>query len=288
MERFGTGNPYRDISRDQRRRLTATLLRQVESAEGEERLELLDQVVLVNMCVAHSIALRYRSRGIALEDLEQVANAALVRAVHQFDPGRHGDLLTYAVPTIRGELRHYFRDHGWVVRPPRRVQELQSRVIEERDRIDHDRAVSDVVEPPRPREQEIAEALDVPQEDVVEALTAEGCFTPASLDVQVGGEDSSTLGELLPDPDDSAERRAAEARVMLRPVMRRLPARHRRLLEMRFVQELTQQEIADELGVTQTQVSRLLAKILGDLRRGLGEITAGVQESPGQAPHPRS
>src|SRR3546814_19717663 len=90
---------------------------------------------MVNMCVAKSIASRYRKRGIAQDDLEQVAYAALVRVVHNFDVERRQDLLSYAVPSIRGELRRYFRDHGWTVRPPRRIQALQSRVIELRDQM---------------------------------------------------------------------------------------------------------------------------------------------------------
>ncbi|WP_235736988.1 sigma-70 family RNA polymerase sigma factor [Nocardioides alcanivorans] len=276
MERHGTTNPYEGISRDQRRRLTTGLLAEARHAEGETLRELLDQVVMVNMCVARSIAARYRSRGISQDDLEQVANAALVRAVHNFDGDREGDLLSYAVPSIRGELRRHFRDQGWTVRPPRRIQELQSRVVEERDRRVRDRDSS--------AEADIALALDVPVADVVEALAAEGCFTPTSLDLPVGEDGGATLGELLPDPDNSGDRAAAEARVMLRPVVRRLPERDRKLLKMRFFDELTQQEIADDFGVTQTQVSRLLSRVLADLRRGLGELAPESEPRSGERP----
>lgn len=268
MESIGTlSNPYGDLPKERRRRLTASLLHQASEAAEPERSGLLDQVVLVNMCVARSIASRYRARSIPIEDLEQVANAALVRAVHHFDLDRERDLLSYAVPSIRGELRRHFRDQGWTVRPPRRIQELQSRVIEERDRLSED--------DPTPSAARIAASLGVPESDVDEALAAEGCFTPSSLDANVGSEGGgASLGDLLPDAHDQESKDAAEARVMLQPVVRRLPARDRKLLRMRFFDDLTQQEIAEEIGVTQTQVSRLLGRILADLRRGLGEVTA--------------
>src|SRR3546814_524554 len=249
-----SANPYGDLPRERRQRLTRSLLQRAAQASGDERKELLDQVVMVNMCVAKSIASRYRKRGIAQDDLEQVAYAALVRVVHNFDVERRQDLLSYAVPSIRGELRRYFRDHGWTVRPPRRIQELQSRVIEMRDQM----AAEDGTPSPR----RIAEALDVPEEDVSEALAAEGCFSPTSLDATVGPDGGSSLGDLLPDGDGEAAGQAAEARVMLQPVLRNLPARDRKLLQMRFVDDLTQQEIAERNGVPHNQVSRLLSRIL--------------------------
>lgn len=270
-------NPYRDITRGRRRRLTASLLRRAAEADEPERGELLDEVVLVNLCVAHSIAARYSSRGLAREDLEQVASAALVRAVQHFDLDRERDLLSYAVPSIRGELRRHFRDHGWTVRPPRRIQELQSQVVAERDRISQS-TEGDV----QPTTTEIAARLDVPEADVEEALAAEGCFTPASLDARVGREGDASLGDLLPDQHVEEGEGAAEARVMLQPVVRELPARDRKLLRMRFFDDLTQQEIADEIGVTQTQVSRLLGRILADLRCGVGEVTSLPVEPVGE------
>ncbi|QIX27568.1 sigma-70 family RNA polymerase sigma factor [Nocardioides sp. JQ2195] len=257
--------PSRELPREQRRRLTACLLRQAAQAEDDElRAHLLEEVVLANICVARSIASRYRSRGVASEDLEQVANAALVRAVNQFDGDRASDFLSFAVPSIRGELRRYFRDHGWVVRPPRRVQELQSEVIEERDR-------HQAGERRTPTDAQIAERLGVPEADVTEALRAEGCFTPSSLDAQLSEQGGATVGESLADSHSGEDSDAAEARVMLQPVVRQLSSRDRELLRLRFFEELTQQEIANEFGVTQTQVSRLLSRVLRDLRCSLEE-----------------
>lgn len=256
-------SPLGNFSRDERRSFTAAMLRRAaETSDPVERHAILDDVVLANVGVARSIASRYRSRGIPTEDLEQVANAALVRAVHHFDGELATDFLAYAVPSIRGELRRYFRDSGWMVRPPRRIQELQSRVIEMRDRLRADTGHACT-------HADIARALDVPESDVLEALSAEGCFTPTSLDLPVREGSSSTLGDLLRDPQDADGATAAEARAMLSPVVRQLSARDRSLLRLRYFDERTQQEIADEFGVTQTQVSRLLSRILRELRAGL-------------------
>ncbi|WP_235737264.1 sigma-70 family RNA polymerase sigma factor [Nocardioides alcanivorans] len=254
------------LSRQERQRLTATLLRQAaETPEPEAHKELIDRVVVANIPVARSIASRYRSRGIPTEDLEQVACAALVRAAQRFDPSRERDFLSYAVPSIRGELRRHFRDLGWTVRPPRRVQEIQSQVVETREalRAEDGHTPSDAV---------IADHLDVEPDAVTEALQAEGCFTPTSLDLPVGIDGSMNLGELLVDDEVDRDTSAAEARVLLRPVVRRLRPRDQRLLRMRFVEECTQQEIADEFGVTQTQVSRLLSRVLKEMRESIGEV----------------
>lgn len=264
--------PYDQFSRDERRKFTATMLRRASETQDEaDRKAVLDDVVLANLGVARSIASRYRSRGIATDDLEQVACAALVRAVHRFDGRLASDFLAYAVPSIRGELRRYFRDSGWMVRPPRRVQELQSRVVEARERLRAEAGGSC-------SHADIAEALGVSESDVAEALAAEGCFTPTSLDLPMGEGSTSTLGDLLRDPQEEGAATAAEARAMLRPVVRRLSARDQSLLRLRYFDERTQQEIADEFGVTQTQVSRLLSKVLRDLRAGLIGATPQLED----------
>ncbi len=254
----------RPLSRDERRTFTAAaFLSASETHDVAERAHLLDQVVIANLGMAHAIASRYRSRGIALEDLEQVASAALVRAVHRFDITLASDFLAFAVPSIRGEVRRYFRDNGWMVRPPRRVQELQSQVLDARDRLRSENGSPCT-------EKAIAEALGVPEEDVVEALRAEGCFSPRSLDVAMtdGG---TTVGDAIAGTVGGEQLEAAEARVMLRPLVRQLSERDRALVKLRFFDERTQQEIGEELGVTQTQVSRMLTRVLADLR---GSLTA--------------
>jgi RNA polymerase sigma-B factor len=232
-----------------------------ERNDTREHDRLVDELVLVNLGVAHAIAKRYRGRGLNPDDLAQVARLGLVKAAHGFDTSRQNDFLAYAVPTIRGEVRKHFRDHGWMVRPPRRIQELQSRIAAAGAELTQTLGRS-------PRPTEIAKHLDEDLEEVQDALAADGCFSPSSLDRPAredGG--TATVGDLI--PDDDRDQRAAEARVTLAPVVRRLSERDRRILHLRFFNGWTQDEIARDIGVTQMHVSRLLARILTDLREEL-------------------
>lgn len=245
---------------------TELLLRQLASASTPERGQLLEELVTLNMGVADAVVSRYRNRGVAAEDLRQVAYMALVRAAHRFDTDAGNDFLSYAVPTMRGEIRRYFRDQGWMVRPPRRVQELQQR-LQQAGAVLQRQLGRDAT--PAELAAETGECLA----DVTEALRGEGCFSPASLDRPVGeGEEADTLGDLLSDPE--AGLAPAEARLLLGPAVRRLAERDRRILMLRFFGGLTQQEIAEEIGVTQMQVSRLLHRILTRLRADLGDESA--------------
>lgn len=251
----------RGLTRQQRSERTAELLDRAREADEDTRRLLLEEVVLINRGVAEAVASRYRSRGIAQDDLVQVAYEGLTKAVMRFDPGLRNDLLTYAVPTIRGELQRYFRDQGWTVRPPRRVQELQWRV---------NHAISDLGQElgREPTDDEVMAHLDIDAAEYREAIEAFGCFQPTSLDLPVGQESPTTLGALIPDED--RERDAADARVALAPVVRRLSERDRRILYLRFFEDRTQEEIGADLGVTQMQVSRLLTRILKSLRDEVG------------------
>jgi RNA polymerase sigma-B factor len=241
---------------------TARLLARIHRTDDERERELLrEEVVVLNMGVARAIACRYRQRGLNLDDLVQVAYVGLVKAVNGFDPGRERDFLSYAVPTVSGEVKRYFRDFGWTVRPPRRVQELQSQISAASNELSHRLGRS-------PRPAEVADELDIDVEAVIEALAADGCFSPSSLDVPVGEDGSSTLGHLM--PDEHEDYSGAEARVMLAPAVRRLGARDKRIVELRFFRGWTQEQIAADIGVTQMQVSRLLSRILKELRDELG------------------
>jgi RNA polymerase sigma-B factor len=239
---------------------TTELLARAASCSKSERAELIAEVVELNMGVADAIASRYRRRGVADEDLQQVAYLALTKAARKFDPEAGHDFLSYAVPTIRGELCRYFRDSGWMVRPPRKVQELQSRIFAAQSELSMTLGRS-----PSPRE--VAAEIDEPLGDVEEALAAEGCFTPTSLDRSVTSDSDLTIGDMLAGLDVTQS--ATEARVVLAPVVRRLSERDKKVLQLRFFDDCTQQEIAQEIGVTQTQVSRLLSRIFGELREGL-------------------
>lgn len=251
----------RGISRAERSTRTAELLdRAADCSDEQERDDLLNQVILLNRGVAEAVASRYQGRGIARDDLQQVAYEGLTKAVHRFDPATRNDLLTFAVPTIRGELLRHFRDHGWSVRPPRRVQELQWRVNQKIEELEQDLGHE-------PSDAEIKESLEISDDEYREAIEAFGCFQPTSLEQPATADSTATLGDFIPEEDHDSS--ASEARVILSPVVRRLPERDRRILQLRFFEDLTQAEIGEDLGVTQMQVSRLLTRILDDLRSQL-------------------
>lgn len=242
---------------EHRREATNRLFEEIEGASDAEAQRVRDEIVRLNMGVATDCARRYRRRGIATEDLDQVAYLGLVKAVRAFDPGRGHDFLAFAVPTIRGEVRRHFRDLGWVLRPPRAIQELQSRILAAESDLAQELGRS-------PRPSDLARHLEVDLEQVLDALGATGCFAPASLDlVTVDGDDS--LGDRLGAVDPAFA--TAEARVTLAAVMRGLTPRERRILELRFFGNRTQAEIGADIGVTQMQVSRLLNRILARLRK---------------------
>lgn len=239
---------------------TDRLLREAQRGEGALREARRQEVIELNVPVARSIARQFRGRGENLEDLEQVAYLGLTKAVHGFDPERGKDFLSYAVPTITGELKRHFRDVAWAVRPPRRIQELQAEIspaIQELIQV-HGR---------QPRPGEIARHLDCDEGDVVEALACGGCFTPTSLDDRGPGDDGYSVAERLQTSERGYSR--VEAVQMLSNACEGLKPRDRRILYLRFFKDRTQEQIAGELGVTQMQVSRLLSRIMRDLRREL-------------------
>ena len=246
-------------ARSHRRTETARLFDEAAQSEGAVREGLLEEIIRLNMVIAGELARRYHGRGIAADDLDQVANLGLVKAVQGFDPGQGNDFLSFAVPTIRGEIRRYFRDFGWAIRPPRSVQELQSRITTAEGELFQTLGRS-------PRPSEIAGHLGVELEMVVDSLSANGCFAPMSLDAPVDEGDTAPadrLGGL------DASFATAEARIVLGRILGDLSPRDRQILEMRFFGGCTQAEIGAEIGVTQMQVSRLLSRLLERLRRRL-------------------
>jgi len=269
MNRTSTADTNDQIDDRSRSARTKALFEDRSATDDpEERRRLLEDIVTLNLPVADSLAQRYSARGLPLEDLVQEARLALVRVVESFRPEYGHDFLSYAVPSILGALRKQFRDSGWTVRPPRRIQEAQQAINQSRsDLLQHLGR--------EPRVSEIAEALSLDEETVIEALSADGCYTPASLDRPVGGDADAdpggrTLGSVLgsEDPDFAS----CEARVVLRPLLQRLEDRDRTVLRLRFVEGLTQREVGEEIGVTQMQVSRILSRIFSTLREQVGTI----------------
>ncbi|WP_116952065.1 SigB/SigF/SigG family RNA polymerase sigma factor [Jiangella endophytica] len=237
------------------------LLERAAGAEADERRRLIDEVVLLYLGLAESIARRYAGRGVERDDLLQVARLGLVAAAHRFDPSLGKDFVSFAVPTISGEVKRYFRDHGWAVRPPRRVQELAAQVSVATAEVAQTSGTT-------PTQAELAEHLGVEADEIREASASHDCFTAASLDYRGFNDEETSLVETLGDDEDGYDR--TETMVLLAPVCRELKPRDRHILYLRFFKGRTQQEIGTELGVTQMQVSRLLTRILGQLRERVG------------------
>lgn len=253
------GTPARTGRSRRRDETTRLLALMAETPTGAERTALQDELITVNMSVATDVAKRYHDRGIASADIDQVALLGLTKAARGYDPAKGSDFLSFAVPTIRGEIRRHFRDAGWAVRPPRRIQELQPRITAAEATLFQKLGRS-------PRPSELAEHLEVDLEEVLEALSANGCFAPTSLDAPaVGGEVRPV--DLLGEDDDGFV--GAEARAALRPLLRGLSDRERLILELRFCQGMTQREIGEVVGVTQMQISRVLSQVLARLRERL-------------------
>ncbi len=246
---------------------TQHLLTQMSGTDGS-RAALEDEVIGINLVVAMQEARRYEGRGVDIEDLRQVAALGLVKAVRGYDPAKATDFLSFAVPSIRGELRRWFRDRGWMVRPPRSVQELQSQVTAAQDLL-----LQECGRIPRPSE--VAAHLSIGVEQVIEAVAASGCFAVESLDL-VGSGDGSPF-EMVHVEDGFAR---VDARALLGPVVRELSGRERRILELRFFQGASQAEIGEEIGVTQMQVSRLLSAIFRRLRERLTEPAGRPELDP--------
>jgi RNA polymerase sigma-B factor len=247
-------------TREERSERTAELLQRRRTATEAEKRELVAEIVRLNRGVAVALAMRYRGRGVALDDLCQTAFEGLTKAVLRFDPELADDLLTFAVPTIRGELQRHFRDRSWTVRPPRRVQELQQEVNKASEELCQSLGHE-------PSVREIAAHLGVDEEDIIESLRVHECFRPVSLDQAVLPGAETSLAELIPAAEEG--RGVTEARMALAPVVRHLPERDRRILYLRFFEDRTQEEIGRDLGVSQMQVSRLLTRLLGQLREQL-------------------
>jgi RNA polymerase sigma-B factor len=253
---------------DRRDDETRSLLsRRAAATDPDLRQALLDQAIELNLGIAHSIAMRFRGRGVEADDLDQVASLGLVKAAHSYDPATDTPFLAYAVPTIRGEVKRYFRDCSWTVRIPRRLQEIQGSIGAVRPSLFQELQREPTVS-------ELAEAIGTEVEQVSAALAADGCFAVMSLDRPLDGETASSLGESLAAEDTSFER--LETVAMLESALNSLTPRERRILALRFIEEQTQADIGAEIGVSQMQVSRLLRGILELLRGRIDSPTAAA------------
>ncbi|MDX6282015.1 MAG: polymerase sigma-B factor [Kribbellaceae bacterium] len=253
--------------RAQREAATQVLLqRRSAAADPGERQQLLEQVVELNIEIARGIARRFRDRGAEADDLEQVACLALLKAANGYRLESGVPFIGYAIPTIRGEIKRYFRDCAWTVRIPRRLQELQGAITAKVPQLEQELNR-------QPTTAEIAEYLGAGVEEVEEARAAKGCFNVLSLDRPGDEADDVTLADLLPD-DSDREIEQFETLDQLAPLLEGLDDRTRQILHLRFVETKTQTQIGQAIGVSQMQVSRLLKATLEELRSRLAPLAA--------------
>ncbi len=235
-----------------------------EATSDAERLPHRERLVEQYIGLVEFLARRFRNRGEPLEDLVQVGTIGLLKAIDRFDLDREVEFSTYATPTIVGELKRHFRDKGWAVRVPRRLQELHLELTKIVGHLGQELGRSPTVA-------EIAEAAGTSEEQVLEGLEIAQAYNFASLDAPIGTEEggSTSFADQLGSEDEQLEN--LEYRASLAPEMEKLPERERTILYLRFFKGMTQSEIADRLGISQMHVSRLLNRTLIRLREALGE-----------------
>ncbi len=226
-----------------------------------ERGRIRDELVEMHLPLVEYLARRFRNRGEPLDDLVQVATIGLIKSVDRFDLERGVEFSTYATPTIVGEIKRHFRDKGWAIRVPRRLQELKLSLTKATSELSQRLGRSPTVG-------ELAGHLGMSEEEVLEGLESANAYSAVSLDAPDGGdEDSPAVADTLGVEDESLE--GVEYRESLKPLLDQLPPREKRILLLRFFGNMTQSQIAADLGISQMHVSRLLARTLTELRAGL-------------------
>ncbi|MCX4754820.1 RNA polymerase sigma factor SigF [Kitasatospora purpeofusca] len=225
-----------------------------------ERVELRNQLVRMHIPLVEHLARRFRNRGEPLDDLTQVATIGLIKSVDRFDHERGVEFSTYATPTIVGEIKRHFRDKGWAVRVPRRLQELRLSLTTATSELSQRHGRSPTVH-------ELAEHLGISEEDVLEGLESANAYSTLSLDVPDNDDESPAVADTLGATDEALE--GVEYRESLKPLLAQLPPREQKILVLRFFRNMTQSQIAAEVGISQMHVSRLLARTLAQLREKL-------------------
>ena len=245
------------------RERTRALFHELQSApEGDPRRQRArDALVEQHLPLVEHLARRFRNRGEPYDDLVQVATIGLIKSVDRFDLERGVEFSTYATPTIVGEIKRHFRDKGWAVRVPRRLQELRLALASATSELSQRNGKSPTVA-------ELAAHLKLSEEEILEGLESANAYSAISLDTPDSGDDDApAIADTLGQFDDALE--GVEYRESLKPMLERLPAREKKILMLRFFKNMTQSEIAAEIGISQMHVSRLLARTLAQLREGL-------------------
>jgi RNA polymerase sigma-B factor len=232
-----------------------------EATTDSNRERLRERIVEMHRSLAMEIARRYRYRGEPLEDLLQAAYVGLMKAVNGFDPTLGHAFRGYAVVTMTGEVKRHFRDRTWAIRVPRLYQERRSEL---------NRLVADLSQDlgRSPTVAELAAKMNISEEDVLLTLDASAAYSTLSLDAPLGTEDdAASLGDVIPEDDDTLSKMVD--RQAVKPLIDALPSREKHILLLRFFGNMTQAEIAAEFGISQMHVSRILRKVLDQLRSEL-------------------
>jgi len=254
--------PTSRLSVDRER--TRELFTELQSApEGDPRRQRArDALVEQHLPLVEHLARRFRNRGEPYDDLVQVATIGLIKSVDRFDLERGVEFSTYATPTIVGEIKRHFRDKGWAVRVPRRLQELRLSLASATSELSQKQGRAPTVS-------ELAAHLKISDEEVLEGLESANAYSTLSLDAgdSGSGDEPMPVSETLGVEDEGLE--GVEYRESLKPMLEQLPPREKKILMLRFFKNMTQSEIAAEVGISQMHVSRLLARTLAQLREGL-------------------
>ncbi|MFK4268322.1 RNA polymerase sigma factor SigF [Streptomyces milbemycinicus] len=255
--------PYETVGPVDARALSKTLFERLEILEEgtHEYAYVRNTLVELNLALVKFAASRFRSRSEPMEDIVQVGTIGLIKAIDRFELSRGVEFPTFAMPTIVGEIKRFFRDTSWSVRVPRRLQELRLDLAKAGDELAQrlDRA---------PTAGELAERLGLTTAEVIEGMAASNAYTASSLDAQPEEDDTEgALADRIGYEDHGLE--GIEYVESLKPLIADLSPRDRKILSLRFVANMTQSEIGDELGISQMHVSRLLSRTLVRLRRGL-------------------
>jgi RNA polymerase sigma-B factor len=251
-----------DGAREQNARLFGVF--RDHSVPEPARLAARDGLVTLHLPLVEHCARRFRNRGEPFEDLVQVGTIGLIKSIDRFDTDRGVEFSTYATPTIIGEIKRYFRDKGWAIRVPRRLQELRMQIGTTTAELTQTLGRS-----PTPRE--LAEVLGCSVEEIVEGIESGNAYSTLSLDAADESHDDGGVSMLELMGLDDEELEHIEIRESIKPLLEALPMREKRILLLRFFKNKTQSEIADEIGVSQMHVSRLLSRTLGQLRTSLQE-----------------
>ena len=229
--------------------------------EGDE--EARDQLVVSHLNLVRFLASKFKNRGEPFDDLMQVGTIGLIKAIDRFDPSRGLEFTTFATPTIMGEIKRHFRDKGWSVRVPRRLQDLSQKVKGATDdlaiQLGHTPSVS-----------ELAEYLGASVDDVLEAMEASSAYSSVSFEKTSNPDDEDALTLMDSLGDEDRDLTGTDDRLLLDEVISSFSPREQQVVRMRFIEGLTQVEIANQLGISQVQVSRLLRKTLGRLQEKIG------------------